>query len=189
MAILTDIYQGHPLAGRVVKGLELRKDVAKEFEREHYEANRNAISPQGFELEAQRMGRMMRERFGLGFIDVGGWDTHVNKAPTLNGNLDNLGKGLAAFAKEMSSVWHRTIVVVLSEFGRTFRENGTRGTDHGHGSVTWVLGGPVKGKRIAGEQVVVGRESLFQDRDFPVINEYRSLLGGLFRRFYGLQIS
>jgi uncharacterized protein (DUF1501 family) len=186
MAILAEMYQGHPLEARVAEGFQLRKDVAKDFEREQNEAGRNAISPKGFELEAQRMGRMMRDRFGLGFIDVGGWDTHVNEAPTLNSNLGNLGKGLASFALEMGPAWDRTVVIVISEFGRTFRENGTRGTDHGHGSVAMVLGGAVKGKRIAGEQVTVERKSLFQDRDYPVLNEYRALMGGLFRRLYGL---
>ncbi len=79
-----------------------------------------------------------------------------------------------------------TIVVVLSEFGRTFRENGNRGTDHGHGSVYWVLGGGIKGQRIAGEQVAVDQAHLFQNRDYPVLTDYRSLLGGLFRRMYDL---
>jgi uncharacterized protein (DUF1501 family) len=78
------------------------------------------------------------------------------------------------------------VVVVISEFGRTFRENGTRGTDHGHGSVHWVLGGAIQGRRLAGEQVPVERKALFQDRDYPVLNEYRAVLAGLFRRMYGL---
>jgi uncharacterized protein (DUF1501 family) len=186
MAILAEMYQGHPLEARVVEGLQLRKEVAKDFERDSAEASRNAISPKGFELEARRMGRLMRERFSLGFIDVGGWDTHVNEAAALNGNLENLGRGLAAYAQELGSVWERTLVVVLSEFGRTFRENGTKGTDHGHGSVAWVLGGAVKGGRVAGEQVAVDRKALFQDRDYPVLNDYRALLGGLFQRLYSL---
>jgi len=76
--------------------------------------------------------------------------------------------------------------VVISEFGRTFRENGNRGTDHGHGTVYWVLGGGVRGGRVAGEQLRVSRETLFQDRDYPVLNEYRAVLGGLFARLYGL---
>ena len=78
------------------------------------------------------------------------------------------------------------MVVVVSEFGRTFRENGNRGTDHGHGSVYWVLGGAINGARIAGEQTAVGRASLFQDRDYPVLNDYRCVLGGLFRTLWGL---
>jgi uncharacterized protein (DUF1501 family) len=129
---------------------------------------------------------MMLERFDLGFIDVAGWDTHVHQPAVLATNLENLGKGLAAFASEMGSAWGDTTVVVLSEFGRTFRENGTHGTDHGHGSVAWVLGGALRGGRIAGEQVAVERATLFQDRDFPVLNDYRDVLSGLFRRLYGL---
>lgn len=186
-AILTDMYRGHPLEARVAEGLALRRDVARDYEREQGEASRNALSAKGFELEARRMGRMMRERFGLGFLDIGGWDTHVNQAATLNAALENLGKGLAAFAQELGPAWERTVVVVLSEFGRTFRENGTRGTDHGHGSVAWVLGGAVKGGRVAGEQVPLVRGSLFQDRDYPVLTEYRALMGGLFGRLYGLR--
>ena len=64
--------------------------------------------------------------------------------------LGELGRGLAGFAEEIGPAWSDTVVVVISEFGRTFRENGDRGTDHGHGSVYWVLGGGIKGGRIAG---------------------------------------
>ena len=81
------------------------------------------------------------------------------------------------------------MVVVLSEFGRTFRENGDKGTDHGHGTVHWVLGGKVNGGRIAGEQVAVNPQSLLQNRDYPVLTNYRDLLGGVFRRSWGLTSS
>ena len=66
------------------------------------------------------------------------------------------------------------MVVVLSEFGRTFRENGSRGTDHGHGTVYWVLGGAINGGAIAGAQQRLTRGTLFQDRDYPVLNDYRA---------------
>src|SRR5205823_2215396 len=82
----------------------------------------------------------------------------------------------AGFAEQMGSAWNRTVVVVLSEFGRTFGENGTHGTDHGHGSVHWVLGGAIDGGRFAGEQVAVTPQTLNQNRDFPVLTEYRGLL-------------
>ncbi len=104
----------------------------------------------------------------------------------LAGRLGELGKGLAGFADEMGPDWANTVVVAISEFGRTFRENGNRGTDHGHGSVYWVLGGNIRGGRVAGSQVRVAEETLFQNRDYPVLNEYRAVLGGLFARFYGL---
>jgi uncharacterized protein (DUF1501 family) len=97
-----------------------------------------------------------------------------------------LGRGLAALPQELGPAWRDTTVVVMSEFGRTFRQNGNRGTDHGHGSVMWVMGGAVRGARVAGEQVPVQKSSLLQDRDFPVLNEYRAVLGGLFARQFGL---
>ncbi len=78
------------------------------------------------------------------------------------------------------------MVVVLSEFGRTFRENGNRGTDYGHGTVYWVLGGSINGGNIAGEQQRLARGTLFQDRDYPVLNDYRAVLGGLFRSLWDL---
>ncbi|MGI4937200.1 MAG: DUF1501 domain-containing protein [Janthinobacterium lividum] len=152
-------------------------------------ASRNAISAKGFELEARRIARLMKDHYNIGFVDVGGWDTHVGQGAAngyLAGRFEELGRGLAGFSSEMGSQWRDTVVVVVSEFGRTFRENGNRGTDHGHGSVYWVLGGAVKGGRIAGEQVRVEQASLFQNRDYPVLTEYRALFGGLFARLYGL---
>ncbi len=75
---------------------------------------------------------------------------------------------------------------MISEFGRTFRENGNKGTDHGHGSVYWVMGGAVRGGRLAGEQSPVTQAALNQDRDYPVLTDYRALFGGVFQRMYGL---
>ena len=140
-------------------------------------------------MEARRIGKLMQQQYAIGFVDVGGWDTHVNQGNangTLATKFRELGDGLAAFGAEMGSAWNNTVVVVVSEFGRTFRENGNRGTDHGHGSVYWVLGGAVHGGRIVGDQVAVEQRTLLQNRDFPVLNEYRSTLGGLFARMYGL---
>jgi uncharacterized protein (DUF1501 family) len=187
--ILDDMYADHPLETAVREGLDLRQQVAQTFAEEMSAANRNAITPKGFELEAERMGRLMRDQYRLGFIDVGGWDTHVGEGAaqgTLANNLAGLGRGLQVFSEGLGAQWNHTVVVVLSEFGRTFRENGNRGTDHGHGTVYWVLGGAIAGGRIAGEQVSVTRGSLLQDRDFPVLNDYRAVLGGLFRTLWGL---
>jgi uncharacterized protein (DUF1501 family) len=85
----------------------------------------------------------------------------------------------------MGGRWSETVVVVLSEFGRTFRENGSRGTDHGHGTVYWIAGGSVRGGRVAGEQVQLTPTTLHQNRDYPVLTEYRALYGGIFARMYG----
>jgi uncharacterized protein (DUF1501 family) len=197
MGLLAGMYAGTRFEPLISEGFELRKTVAEQAELmaaggtngEMQAANRNALSARGFELEARRMAGLMHDKFNLGFIDVGGWDTHVNQGNAqgqLAGLLGNLGPGLAAFADQMGPAWASTVVVVLSEFGRTFRENGTHGTDHGHGTVYWVLGGAVQGGRFVGEQIAVDRQTLNQDRDWPVLTEYRALLGGLFRRMYSL---
>ncbi len=188
--LIQSMYAGTELAPQVSEGFSVRDEVYKEVTAEMQEANRNAVSPKGFELAARRIGTLMKGRFNLGFVDVGGWDTHVNEGGAtgyLAGRLGELGRGLAGFAEAIGPAWSDTVVVVLSEFGRTFRENGDRGTDHGHGSVYWVLGGGVKGGRLVGDQVKVEQKALFQNRDYPVLNEYRAVLAGVFRRVYGLQ--
>ena len=187
--ILSDMYSGNHLQSSVRDGLELRQEVAQTFADEMNAANRNAINSKGFELEAERMGRLMRDKYRIGFIDVGGWDTHVNEGGsngTLASNLGSLGRGLQAFSQSLGTEWNNTVVVVLSEFGRTFRENGNRGTDHGHGTVYWVLGGSISGGAVLGEQRQLTRGTLFQDRDYPVLNDYRAVLGGLFRSMWDL---
>jgi hypothetical protein len=160
-----------------------------EMSEEMKNANRGAISARNFEVEARRIAKLMKERFNIGFVDIGGWDTHVGQGAAtgyLANRLEQLGRGLVAYSEEMGPRWQETVVVVVSEFGRTFRENGNRGTDHGHGTVYWVLGGGIRGGRVAGEQVRVEQATLFQNRDYPVLNEYRAVLGGLFTRMYGL---
>jgi uncharacterized protein (DUF1501 family) len=189
-SIIASMYSNSPLAAQVQEGFAVRDDVAREMSAEMQAANRSAITTKGFELEARRIARLMRDRYTLGFVDVGGWDTHVGEGGAtgyLAGRLDELGRGLAAFASEMGPTWRDTTVVVVSEFGRTFRENGNRGTDHGHGSVMWVLGGASKRAPVAGEQVALTRATLFQDRDWPVLNDYRAVLGGIFESQFGLR--
>jgi uncharacterized protein (DUF1501 family) len=188
-SILSEMYAGHHLQQEVSDGLELRQEVGRVMADEMKQANRDAITPRGFELEARRVGRLMKEQYRIGFIDVGGWDTHVNEGAAqgaLANNMDSFGKGLAALSQEIGGEWRNTVVAVVSEFGRTFRENGSKGTDHGHGSVYWLLGGSINGGRIAGEQVPVDRQNLFQDRDYPVLNDYRAVLAGLFATLWGL---
>jgi uncharacterized protein (DUF1501 family) len=194
--MIASMYQGTPLAQTVAEGFGVRDEVLRSLQAEMQAASRNAIGTQGFERVARRMARLMRERFDLGFIDVGGWDTHVGQGGAtgyLATRLGELGRGLAGFAEEMGEdTWRDTVVVVVSEFGRTFCENGNQGTDHGHGTVYWVLGGGLAaqaGGRVLGEQVALSQRTLFQNRDYPVLNEYRAVLGGLFARLYGLSPS
>jgi uncharacterized protein (DUF1501 family) len=190
--VIADMYKNTALAAPVAEGFTIRDEVMQEMAGEMEAASRNALTARGFELEARRIARLMRDRFNIGFVDVGGWDTHIGQGGAegyLANRLEELGRGIAALPEEMGNAWSDTVVVVISEFGRTFRENGNRGTDHGHGSVYWVLGGGVRGGRVVGEQVRLQPSTLFQNRDYPVLNEYRALFGGIFSRMYGLNVS
>jgi len=178
------------LSRSVAQGFATRETVFESLADEMTQAGRGAVTPKGFELSARRIGRLMRDQYNLAFVDVGGWDTHVNQGGAqgyLAGRIGELGRGLAGFSEEVGAdAWRDTVVVVVSEFGRTFRENGDKGTDHGHGSVYWVMGGGVRGGRIAGPQLRIAIDTLNQQRDLPVLTDYRGLIGGLVQRQFAL---
>ncbi len=188
--LILSMYKGNSLEQAVREGFQVRDDVYRSVAEEMTAANRGAASPRGFELSARRIGKLMREQYNLGFVDIGGWDTHVNQGSAtgyLADRIGELGRGLAGFAEEIGpDTWRNTAVVVISEFGRTFRENGDRGTDHGHGSVYWAMGGAIRGGRMAGPQVKIEQATLFQNRDLPVLTDYRAMFGGLLQKLYGL---
>jgi len=178
------------LGRSVAEGFQVRDTVFKTLDEEMKGASRGAVSTKGFELSAQRIGTLMRQQFNLAFVDVGGWDTHVNQGGAtgyLADRIGELGRGLAGFVTTIGpEAWRTTTIVVVSEFGRTFHENGDRGTDHGHGSVYWVMSGGLSGGRMVGAQVAITQATLNQNRDLPVLTDYRALIGGLTMRQFGL---
>ena len=131
-------------------------------------------------------GLLVRDRnIRLAFLSLGGWDTHVrqgNHDGQLAQRLRPLGDGLAEFAKALAHDWDDTAVIVISEFGRTVKENGDAGTDHGHGNVIWVLGGGVRGGRIYGEWPGLSEAALYENRDLAVTTDYRSVLAAVIAR-------
>ncbi|HWB48159.1 MAG TPA: DUF1501 domain-containing protein [Stellaceae bacterium] len=136
---------------------------------------------------AQRLAGMMRRdrHIRLAFASLGGWDTHVNQGGhdgQLANRLKPLGEGLAAFATALGSDWDDTVVAVISEFGRTVRENGNRGTDHGHGNVIWVLGGKVNGGKVYGDWPGLAGAQLYQGRDLAVTTDFRHPLALILQR-------
>ena len=129
-------------------------------------ADAGAPSARSFAADAKRLGQLIQHdpHTQLAFTAVGGWDTHVVNKGAAQGQLANklgaLGQGLAALADGLGDSLRDTVIVVASEFGRTVRQNGTGGTDHGRGNVMWLLGGPVAGAgawRMAGARL--GRTS------------------------------
>jgi len=144
-------------------------------------ANNGAPLPNGFPDDAARLATLMRNdpHVQLAFMALGGWDTHANQG-SAKGQLANrlypLGQGLAALATRLGPVLDDTVIVVMSEFGRTVRENGNGGTDHGHGNVMWLLGGPVAGGKVHGRWPGLAPGSLYEGRDLAVTTDFRQVL-------------
>src|SRR5216683_1142333 len=125
----------------------------------------------------------------LAFVALGGWDTHVAEGSVkgqLSNHLNALGDGLASLAKQLGPAYSDTVVLVISEFGRTVHENGNAGTDHGHGNVMWVMGGPVRGGKIYGRWPGLSKAELYQERDLAVTTDFREAVGDVLRTHMGL---
>ncbi len=112
----------------------------------------------------------------VAFVDIGGWDHHTGESYRLGSLLEDWGKGLSAFWRDLGDKAGDVVVVSMTEFGRTVAENGSQGTDHGHGSVMFLLGGPVKGGRVYGKWSGLERENLNEGRDLPVNTDFRQVL-------------
>jgi uncharacterized protein (DUF1501 family) len=138
----------------------------------------------------QQVAQLHKADIGLEvtFVDVGGWDHHVNEGG-VQGQLANLlrelGQSLAAFSQDMGDRMEDTVVVTMSEFGRTARENGNRGTDHGHANCMFVMGGPVRGGKVYGKWPGLATEQLYERRDLAVTTDFRIVLGEILARHSG----
>lgn len=126
----------------------------------------------------QQIARLIQADVGLeaAFADMGGWDTHVNEPAQLANLLREFSEALAAFWRDLGDRAEDVVVVTLSEFGRTARENGNRGADHGHGNAMLLLGGPVKGGKVYGDWPGLAPEQLYEGRDLAVTTDFRDVL-------------
>jgi uncharacterized protein (DUF1501 family) len=121
----------------------------------------------------------------VAFADIGGWDHHVNEVAQrpaqgqLAQRLAEFGQGLAAFWQDLGDRMAEVALVTMSEFGRTARENGNRGTDHGHANVMFVMGGDVRGGKVYGDWPGLADEQLYEGRDLALTTDFRSVLGEL----------
>ena len=135
----------------------------------------------------QQIGVMIKADIGVEvmFLDCGGWDNHVNEGGTqgqLANLLRDLGQSLAAFHQDMGDRMGDIVVVTMSEFGRTAKENGNRGTDHGHANCMFVMGGDVKGGRVYGKWPGLNDHQLNEGRDLALTTDFRSVVGEILVR-------
>jgi uncharacterized protein (DUF1501 family) len=141
-------------------------------------ASRGAVSSHQFVDDAAKVAKLMvgDAKTQLAFMAIGGWDTHINQSGILERSLPPLGEGIATLANNLGELYQNTVIVAISEFGRTARENGNKGTDHGHGNLMWLLGGAIKGGNVYGNWSGLSEASLHEQRDLPVTTDFREAI-------------
>jgi len=194
----SDMYGGlnNDVGGAFAEGLAAHKTVnnilampeqqasdgsAMTMDKEQIIANRGALTPNANPNFGKQLATLFRQdpTVQVAFVDFGGWDTHVRQGAEqgqLAGHLLPLASGLADLVRGLGPLYKDTSIVVMSEFGRTARENGNGGTDHGHGNVMWLLGGGVSGGKVYGRFGGLNQNSLYENRDVPANTDFRAVI-------------
>jgi uncharacterized protein (DUF1501 family) len=168
--------------------------IMQSIQKQTYTPANGAKYPGGrFGQSLQQIAHLIKAGVGLevAFADIGGWDTHVNEvgaqpaAGQLANNLADFGQSLAAFYQDLGDRMEDVAVVTMSEFGRTARENGNRGTDHGHANVMFAMGGGIRGGKVYGEWPGLADEQLYEARDLALTTDFRDVLGELVAKHLG----
>lgn len=188
---LNALYAGSDPVSRVgQETLEILNTLQKTDPLAHHPPNDAAYPDSEFGMGLQQIAALIRAEVGLevAAIDIGGWDTHFAQGASegqMAELMRNLATGLAAFYADLRDFADRLTLVVMSEFGRRASENGSLGTDHGHGSVMFLLGGHVNGGRVHGEWPRLGEGQLVGPGDLAVTTDYRDVLGEVCLRRLG----
>ena len=156
-----------------------------------YSPAAGADYPRGrFGDSLKQLAQLIKANLGVqvAFADIGGWDHHVNEGNT-QGQIANVlrefSQSISAFWADLGDLADETIIVTMSEFGRTARENGNRGTDHGHANVMFLLGGPVRGGKVYGRWPGLDQSQLYEGRDLALTTDFRRVLGEAVYRHLG----
>jgi uncharacterized protein (DUF1501 family) len=154
-------------------------------------ANGAAYPRSAFGQALQQIAQLSKADVGLevAFADLGGWDTHVNQGGAqgqLAVRLTDFARGIAALVTDLGDRMADTVVLTMSEFGRAVRENGNRGTDHGHGNAMMIVGGGVRGGRVYGQWPGLAANRRYEGRDLAVTTDFRDVFGEVVVRHLGL---
>ena len=169
---------------------EPQEDMAA-MTKEQIIANRGALTPKSSPEFGKQLATLFTKdpTVQVAFIDFGGWDTHVREGAE-QGQLANLlqplAGGLADLVRGLGAVYNNTTIVVMSEFGRTARENGNGGTDHGHGNAMWLMGGGVPGGKVYGRFGGLADNQLNEARDLPTSTDFRAVISSVVSSRLGL---
>ena len=129
----------------------------------------------------------LNEETRIAAFSIGGWDTHRTQANSIRRALGDLGDALLGLRQTLGVNWQKTTVMAMTEFGRTARENGSRGTDHGTGGVMVMAGGAIRGGRVYGRWPGLGESDLYQNRDLMPTRDVRAYAAHAMRAMYGLE--
>jgi uncharacterized protein (DUF1501 family) len=160
---------------------------------QRYEPAHGAAYPRSpFGQRLREIAQLIKAGVGLeiAFADVGGWDTHVNQGGAtgqLANRLRDFGEGVAAFVTDLGDRMEDVVVLTMSEFGRTARQNGAGGTDHGHAGALFVIGGAVKGGRVHGRWPGLAPEQLHEGRDLALTTDFRAVFAEVARGHLGAE--
>lgn len=164
--------------------------MLKKINAANYQPANGAQYPGGLGRSLQQVAQLIKADLGveIACAEVGGWDTHANQGNAtgqLAGRLTEFGNALAAFQRDLGDRMSDVVVLCMSEFGRTVKQNGNRGTDHGHATCFTLLGGPVRGGKVYGNWPGLAREKLYEGRDLAVTTDYRQLLAEVAQQHFG----
>jgi len=167
-------------------------DLLRKADPAKYQAENGAQYPTSrLGQSLQQIGQLLKANIGVEvlFVDCGGWDNHVNEGGVqgqLSNLLKDLGSGLAAFHQDMGDRMQDIVVVTMSEFGRTAKENGNRGTDHGHANCMFLMGGDVRGGQVYGKWPGLNDHQLNEGRDLALTTDFRSVVGEVLSKHIGV---
>jgi len=154
-------------------------------------ANGAAYPASNFGRNLRQIAELIKARVGvkIAFAEVDGWDTHANQGNAkgqLATRLKDFGDTLAALYRDLGDRMSDVVVVTMSEFGRAVHQNGNRGTDHGHGTCFFTMGGTIKGGKVYGDWPTLAPDKLFQNRDLAVTTDFRDVFGEIVARHFGV---
>ena len=166
--------------------------ILKSADPQKLQPENGAVYPPGALANSLRqIAQLIKAGVGLevAFADVGGWDTHAGEGGAqgqLANNLKNFSDAIAAFTRDLGSRMGDVVLVTMSEFGRTVRENGNRGTDHGHANFMLAVGGGVKGGKVYGKWPGLSSQQLYENRDLAITTDFRDIFGELLTKQLGV---
>ncbi|MEL6581531.1 MAG: DUF1501 domain-containing protein, partial [Cyanobacteria bacterium J06621_12] len=181
----SQLYSGSDSLSKAYQdGRKAREIILKEISQEMQLASRGAQNVHDFVDDAAEVAKLMvgNSQTQLAFMEVAGWDSHVNQNSLLDRLLTPLGRGLATLVSGLEPIFDDTVIVVMSEFGRTVKENGNKGTDHGYGNAIWLLGGGIRGGKVYGDWQGLSPAALYKNRDLPVTTDFREIFSSILQQ-------